>query len=83
MIVVFALINILGFVLVALDKYKARKHLWRIPEKSFFLIAIIGGSVGVYISMLLFRHKTRHWYFMLGIPVILALQLILAYFLLL
>ena len=81
MIIAFTLINIIGFVLVALDKHKARKHLWRIPEKYFFFIAVIGGSIGVYISMLLFRHKTRHWYFMLGIPMILALQMLLAYFL--
>lgn len=74
--------NTAGLVIVALDKQKARKKRWRIPEKTFFLLSAAGGSVGVYAGLLLFRHKTRHWYFMLGIPLILAFQLFLAYFLL-
>lgn len=79
-ITVFAIINAVGFILVALDKQKARKKLWRIPEKTFFLIALIGGSIGIYVSMLLFRHKTKHWYFMIGIPAIFAAELIILYF---
>lgn len=79
-ITVFAIINVVGFILVALDKQKARKKLWRIPEKTFFLIALVGGSIGIYVSMLLFRHKTKHWYFMIGIPAIFAAELIILYF---
>lgn len=79
-IIILAIINVVGFILVALDKQKARKKLWRIPEKTFFLIALVGGSIGIYVSMLLFRHKTKHWYFMIGIPAIFAAELIILYF---
>jgi len=80
-IAALAVLNLTGFVLVASDKHKARKGLWRIPEKTFFLTALIGGSIGVYAGMLLFRHKTKHWYFMTGIPAILIMQIILAFIL--
>lgn len=78
---VLVLINLLGFATVADDKYKARRRLWRIPEKTIFLIAIFGGCIGIYTSMLIFRHKTRHWRFMAGIPAIFAAQVIILYFL--
>jgi len=78
---VLVLINLLGFVTVAADKYKARRRLWRIPEKTIFLIALFGGCIGIYTSMLIFRHKTRHWRFMAGIPAIFTAQLIILYFL--
>ncbi len=75
-----ALINLLGFAAAAADKHKARRNLWRIPEKTFFLIAAAGGCIGVYSGMLIFRHKTRRWYFMVGIPVIFIIQVIVSYF---
>lgn len=68
-------INIVGFLSMYLDKRKARKRMWRIPEATLFLIALIGGSIGSIIGMHLFRHKTRHWYFVYGMPVILILQI--------
>ena len=68
-------INVIGFFSMYLAKRKARKKLWRIPEATLFLIAIIGGSIGSIIGMHLFRHKTRHWYFVYGMPVILVLQI--------
>ena len=74
-------INIAGFILVAADKRKARKKLWRIPEKVFFILSLLGGCPGVYFALLLFRHKTRHWYFMWGIPLIWVVQLIVLYLL--
>jgi uncharacterized membrane protein YsdA (DUF1294 family) len=74
-------INILGFVIAAVDKYKARRRRWRIPERTFFILALFCGSAGVYLGLLMFRHKTRHWYFMLGIPAILAAQILTACFL--
>ncbi len=80
LLIALALINLAGFVVVAADKYKARRKLWRIPEATIFMIAAAGGSIGVYSSMLIFRHKTRHWYFMAGIPLIFIIQLIIAYF---
>lgn len=67
-------LNIIGFALMGIDKYKARKHLWRIPEKTLFLASILGGSVGTLMGMYIFHHKTRHWYFVIGMPAILILQ---------
>jgi len=60
-----------------LDKEKSKKHKWRIPEKKLFLIALLFGSPGIYIGMKLFRHKTKHEKFTLGIPMIIILQIIL------
>ena len=60
-----------------LDKQKAKRGKWRISEKTLFLFAIIGGSLGSTLGMHLFRHKTKHWYFKLGMPLILIIQIIL------
>lgn len=79
-IVILAVINIIGFIIVAIDKYKARKGLWRIPEKTLFLMAVLGGCIGVFVSMLLFRHKTKHLRFMVGIPAIFIIQILIAYY---
>ena len=76
------IVNALGFLLMLIDKYKAKKNLWRIPEKTLLGVAMVGGSIGAYAGMQLFRHKTKHPQFYIGIPVIMALQLIAAaYFL--
>lgn len=72
-------INVVGFLLMGIDKYKAKKRLWRIPEKVLFLPAILGGAIGVYAGMLFFRHKTKHWYFMIGVPAILLVEVICAF----
>lgn len=69
------LINALGFILMLLDKFKARKKLWRIPEATLLGVAALGGSVGSLLGMYTVRHKTKHPKFTIGIPVILALQL--------
>lgn len=68
------LMNLLGLFLMGLDKYKARRHLWRIPEKTLFLASLLGGSIGTLAGMYLFHHKTKHWYFVVGMPLILILQ---------
>ena len=68
-------INLIAFFLMGLDKWKARKRAWRIPEVTLFLFAIFGGSIGSILGMFLFHHKTRHWYFVIGMPVIPILQL--------
>lgn len=68
------LANLAAFILMGVDKSKARRHRWRIPERALFLSAVLGGSVGAIAGMWLFRHKTRHWYFVVGMPAILALQ---------
>ena len=71
-------INILAFVLMGADKAKAKRNAWRIPEKTLFLSAILGGSIGAILGMQLFRHKTRHRSFVLGMPAILAAQVVIA-----
>lgn len=70
-------VNVVSFIVMGVDKRKAIKRAWRIPESTLFVLAIIGGSLGSVIGMHLFHHKTRHWYFLYGMPVILALQIIL------
>jgi uncharacterized membrane protein YsdA (DUF1294 family) len=80
-LIYLALINILSFVVSFLDKRAAIRRRQRIPEKTLFIYAAIGGSVGLYTSMLLFRHKTRHLSFMLGVPAILILQIIVFWYL--
>ena len=74
-IIYLVLINLAAFVLMGLDKRKARKNLWRIPEKTLFLSAILGGSAGAIAGMYVFHHKTRHWYFVIGMPLILVSQI--------
>ena len=75
------LVNLIGFATMGIDKKKAIKHKYRIPEKTLFLIALLGGSAGSILGMQLFRHKTKHWYFVLGMPAILILQIALLFFL--
>ena len=75
------IINLIGFLVMGMDKRRARKHAFRIPEASLFTIALIGGSIGSIIGMRYFHHKTRHWYFVYGMPFILILQIALLVFL--
>ena len=70
--------NLVAFVLMGIDKHKAKKKQWRIPERTLFLSAAIGGSIGAMYGMHLFRHKTKHKSFLFGMPAILALQLLAA-----
>ncbi len=70
-------INIIGIIIMASDKSKAKHHAFRIPERVLFFVAIIGGSIGTWAGMYMFRHKTKHWYFVIGMPAILALQIAL------
>ena len=71
-------VNALSFLLMLADKRRARKKLWRIPERTLLGAAVIGGSFGSLVGMYLFRHKTKHPKFSVGIPVILMLQVIAA-----
>ena len=73
-----AAVNLLAFTVYGVDKRRAKKDKRRVPEKTLFLLAIIGGSVGAWAGMYTFRHKTRHWYFVWGIPAILLAQVALA-----
>lgn len=73
----FILMNIAGLLAMGIDKYKAKKRAFRIPEATLFILAVFGGSLGTTLGMFLFRHKTRHWYFLYGMPLILIIQIIL------
>ncbi len=72
-----ALMSVAGFVLMGVDKYRARRDMWRIPEKTLLACALLGGTPGVILGMNRFRHKTKHWYFRYGLPALLTLQLAL------
>ena len=72
-----AAVNVISFIVMGVDKRRAVKRAFRVPESTLFVLAIIGGSIGSIAGMHLFHHKTRHWYFLYGMPVILALQIIL------
>lgn len=67
-------INVVGLAVFGHDKRCAVRHQRRVPEKTLFLIALLGGSIGSYAGMTVFRHKTRHWKFRIGIPVIILAQ---------
>ena len=77
-----AAINLATFIVYGADKRRARKGKWRVPEKTLFLLPLLGGSVGALLGMRVFHHKTRHWYFVWGIPAILLAQIALAVWLL-
>lgn len=69
-------INIAGFFIMGIDKTKAKADAWRVPEKTLFIIALLGGCVGVWLGMYTFHHKTRHWYFKYGIPAIVLVEIV-------
>ena len=76
LLIYLAAVNLFGLIIMGVDKSRAKRRKWRIPEATLFLVAVIGGSIGSIAGMYLFRHKTKHWYFVVGMPVILVLQLI-------
>ena len=78
LLVYLLIVNAAGFLLMLMDKIKARKNLWRIPEATLMTVAAIGGSIGAIAGMNLFRHKTKHAKFYIGLPVILVLQIVAA-----
>lgn len=72
--------NIFGFFIMGIDKRKARLRQYRISEKSLFVVALLGGAFGAICGMYFFRHKTKHWYFVYGMPAILVLELLFTFF---
>ena len=72
------LVNAAGFILMLVDKTKARKNKWRIPEATLLAVALVGGSIGSLIGMKTVRHKTKKPVFYIGLPFIIALQVLLA-----
>lgn len=71
------IINIISFIMMGIDKRKAKKRAWRIPEATLFILAGVGGSIGSIAGMYTFRHKTKHRSFTWGMPAILIVQIIL------
>ena len=75
--VILVVMNLLAFVLMGADKRKARRGAWRIPEMTLFLVTALFGGLGGTLGMYAFRHKTKHWYFKLGFPALLIVQVAL------
>ena len=75
-IIYFVIINILGFLIMYIDKQKAKKEKWRIPEKTLFIITGLGGGIGTIAGMYIFRHKTQKVAFVIGFPLITILEII-------
>lgn len=71
----FVFINIVGVLVNIFDKYRSVKHKWRIRERTLWLVALFGGALGSYLTMLLIRHKTKHKSFMMGMPVLMIFQI--------
>lgn len=76
------IVNLTAFCMYGIDKRKAKKNRWRISEKALFTVALLGGSIGALLGMRVFHHKTKHWYFRWGIPLILLAQIALTVWLL-
>ncbi len=75
-------INIVSVIICLTDKLKARTGSWRVSEKTLFTLSVAGGSVGMYVTMCLIRHKTKHKRFMIGIPIIIFVQTVILLWLL-
>ena len=69
-----AVVSVVGFIAMGIDKSKAKRGAWRIPEKTLLGMAFLGGGAGVWLGMELFRHKTKHLHFKIGVPVITLLE---------
>ncbi|MBQ0113119.1 MAG: DUF1294 domain-containing protein [Bacteroidales bacterium] len=76
MVTYLVFINIFAFLLFGLDKYRAKKHLWRIPEKVLLITSFLGGSLGALFAMIMFLHKTKHLKFIILVPLFLVLNIV-------
>ncbi len=81
-VIYLAVINIIGYAVMGIDKQRAIRGAWRISEASLFLTALLGGALGCTVGMRHFRHKTKHWYFKYGMPAIFLAQAALLSFIL-
>ena len=80
LLIIYAVMSVIGFALMGIDKKRAINHKWRIKEATLFLIAFLGGGIGSTLGMFFFRHKTKHWYFRLFFPLFAAAQTALLFF---
>lgn len=71
-------VNAVAFIMYGIDKYRARNGKWRIPEATLLMLVVVGGSVGAWLGMKVWHHKTRHRKFRYGVPAILLLQIVVA-----
>lgn len=78
-ILYFVIVTLVGFMIMGIDKHKAKRNRWRIPEKVLMLAAAIGGSIGVLFGMHVWHHKTQKPLFNIGVPIIIVVQLLLLY----
>ena len=75
--VILLVMNLISFALMGIDKVKAKRGSWRVPEKTLFLVTALFGGLGGTLGMRVFRHKTKHWYFKYGFPALLVVQIAL------
>ena len=80
LLIIYAVMSVIGFALMGIDKSRAINRKWRINEATLFLIALFGGGIGSTLGMFFFRHKTKHWYFRLFFPLFAAAQTALLFF---
>lgn len=80
LLIIYAVMSVIGFALMGIDKSRAINHKWRIKEATLFLIAFLGGGIGSTLGMFFFRHKTKHWYFRLFFPLFAVAQTALLFF---
>ena len=80
LLIIYAVMSVIGFALMGIDKNRAINRKWRIKEATLFLIAFLGGGIGSTLGMFFFRHKTKHWYFRLFFPLFAAAQTALLFF---
>lgn len=81
-VIYIIVINVIGFFAMGIDKFKAQRGSWRIPEKTLFTITLLGGGLGTTIGMYLFRHKTKKMRFTVGFPVIFLTEVVLVMYVL-
>jgi len=76
-VIYLIIMNVIGFFIMGIDKWKAKRNSWRIPEKTLFLVTLLGGGIGTNIGMYYFRHKTKKMEFIIGFPTITILEIVL------
>ena len=75
-LIIMAVMSVIGFFAMGIDKIKAKRDMWRTPERILLGIALFGGGAGVWLGMEVFHHKTKHWYFKFGVPIIFIAEIL-------